>query len=127
MSSERSGHEERAAVAGPVIEPFCFLLFYHAGTVKGGDEIVAGTVCFLYKAVFNAAVKEILLRFPILFLRQATIDFRESRSVAAGDILPHQAEQNLSFRERFCYPVNDALGVFQLSRQDKMANDDAFL
>ena len=106
--------------------PRPWVLLY-AGPIKRRDESFAGAGFFLYESVFDAAVKEVLFGLVVFFVRQGPVDFRVFAGPAAGDVLAHEAEQDLFRLEVVPYPVDDALCVVYVARQDEMADDDALL
>ncbi len=99
----------------------------YAGPVKRRDESFAGTGFFLYESIFDAAVKEILFGLVVFFIREGSVDFRVFTGPAAGDVLAHEAEQDLFWSEVVPYPIDDVLCIVYVAGQDEMADDDAFL
>ena len=94
-------------------------------SVECGNERVAGGFTVLYKTIFDAGSEQMVFD-PLIFL---IADFAVKAGIIGGasvwNVLPHQAEQNLAGVESLRNPVDDPERVFDMTRQQKMTDDDA--
>lgn len=77
-------------------------------------------------AIFDAAGFHVTLRFGVFLICDAAVNLWKFGSPAIREVLTHEAEKNITWAEGFCDIFKDALGVFNLSWKNEMADDDAF-
>ncbi len=78
----------------------------------------------MYKAILDTALHQVGFQSVIFRIGNLAVDFGIFISAAAGNVLVHQTEHNLSRLKGAGNPVNDALGIIKHSRHNQMADDD---
>ena len=79
------------------------------------------------EAILDETGEEVILGFLVFVIREGPVDFRIVGGLATGDVLAHEAEEDLSRQEMIFDPVDDALRVLDAAREYQVADDDAAL